>query len=81
MASNFVVNLILITSISQLWGTINGLQILVYMPLFWIKFPANANMFNIYLIDIASFDIVPSEDINEEMFVLPEDKPFNINFQ
>ena len=51
------------------------------MPLFWVKFPANASMFNVFLIDVATFDIVPSEDINEEVFVLPEDKPYNINFQ
>ena len=81
MASNFVVNLILITSISQLWSVVNGLQILVYMPLFWVKFPANASRFNIFLIDIATFEFVPSDSINEEVFVLPEDKPYNINFQ
>ena len=81
MASNFVVNLTLVTSMSQLWGAINGLQIMVYMPLFWAKFPANASVFNGFLIGIATFDIVPSEEINESIFVLPEDKPYNINFQ
>ena len=33
------------------------------------------------MIDIATFDVVPSEDINEEFFILPEAEPYNINFQ
>jgi len=49
---------------SQVWGAINGLQLMVFMPLFWVKFPANANGMNSQLIDIASFDLLPSDDIN-----------------
>lgn len=79
--SNFVVNLLLLASINKLWSAVNSLQILVYMPLFWVKFPANAGTFNAFLIDIATFDIVPSEEINGEVFVLPDDEPYNVNFQ
>ena len=44
---------------------------MVYMPLFYVKFPANANMANLYLIDIASFEFIDSDEINENVFVLP----------
>lgn len=80
-SSNFILNLLLFASISQLWSAINSLQILVYLPLFWVKFPANASTFTAFLLDIATFDMVPSEEINGEVFVLPDDEPYNVNFQ
>ena len=46
MGFNCILNTLLAGSLSQLWGTINGLQIITYMPLIWIKFPANANSVN-----------------------------------
>ena len=46
-----------------------------------MKFPANASVFNAFLIDIATFEVLPSEDINRELYVLPEAEPYNINFQ
>ena len=51
------------------------------MPLFWVKFPANASLFNAFLIDIATFEVVPSEEINQEVFVLPDEEPYNVNWQ
>ena len=81
MSSNFFINLLLVASVNHLWSAINGLQILVYMPLFWIKFPANANTMNLFLIDIATFDLFPSDDLNQSVLVLPESQPYNINFQ
>ena len=51
------------------------------MPLFWIKFPANANTLILFLIDIATFDIFPSDKMNSGVIVLPESEPYNINFQ
>ena len=80
IASNLIVNLIFLTSVNQLWGAVNNLQILVYMPLFWVKFPANASQFNGFLIEVATFEVVPSEEINEELYVLPDAEPYNVNF-
>ena len=70
----------MVVSMNQLWGTINALQIMVYMPLFWLKFPANAAGLNYHLIDIANFEALPTEDMNEEVFVLPPADPFNVRF-
>ena len=77
----FIFNLIFALSLNQLWGAINGLQLMVYMPLFWVKFPANANSMNNHLITIANFEVLPSTQMANELYVFPETKPFNINFQ
>ena len=50
------------------------------MPLFQVKYPANANALNMFMIDIASFEFVPTDDINESIYVLPEDDPYNLPF-
>ena len=39
---NFLFNFLLSGSLNQLWGMINGLQVIVHFPLLGIKFPANA---------------------------------------
>ena len=50
-ASNGILSYIMMTSLSQLWGMINSLQIVVYLPLFGqLNYPSNANLFNGYLI-------------------------------
>ena len=45
-----------------------------------IKFPANVMLINELFIEISSFEIVPSEDINNELFYFPEVDPFSLNF-
>ena len=59
--SNFFLNIAMSASLNQLWGMINGLQIMTHMPLCNIKFPANSELFNGFMIEIALFDILPSE--------------------
>ena len=78
---NFLVNIAMSASLNQLWGMINGLQIMTHMPLCNIKFPANAELFNAFMIEIALFDILPSEWILEQSMYFPQDDSFNLNFQ
>ena len=49
-------------SLSYLWGMINCLQMIVYMPLFSIVIPANLAMVMDLLITIATFDVIPEID-------------------
>ena len=80
MGGNFVINLILAASLSQLWSMLNGLQLAVHLPLFNLLFPANANMFIEFVIDLATFDLVPPELILM-IFSFPEDtEPFSMGF-
>ena len=62
LVASFISNAVLATvlnfSLSMLWSCLNALQLVVHMPLFAIKYPANAYAFNESLIGIASFDIL-----------------------
>ena len=69
-------------ALSQVWGLINGLQLFVHLPLFYISMPANAAMLIKRMATIATFDIVDNEKIfGSWLFTFPEDnKPFNGRF-
>ena len=54
---------------------------MTHMPLCNIKFPANAELFNGFMIEIALFDILPSEYLLEQIVYYPQQDPFNLNFQ
>ena len=45
-----------------------------------IKFPANAMLINQVFIEIANFEVIPSEKINDKLFYFPEVDPFSLNF-
>ena len=44
------------------------------------KFPANAMLINQAFIEIADFEVIPSEEINSELFYFPEEDAFSLNF-
>ena len=46
-----------------------------------IRFPANTMLINKVFLEIANFEIIPSDLINDEIFYFPEEDPFNLNFQ
>ena len=62
-ASSAIVQILSSASLSQLWSMINSLQIVVYLPLFGQnKFPSNANVFNGFLLRIATFDLINTDE-------------------
>ena len=46
-----------------------------------IKFPANVMTVNKEVLAIANFELIPSGDINDEFFELPEEDPYSFRFQ
>ena len=50
------------------------------MPLFKTKTPGNASGLNGFLIEIAGFDIIDPDIINNELFYLPEDEAYSLSF-
>jgi hypothetical protein len=47
----------------------NGLSMIVYLPMFNLIFPANFSVLNAYLISVATFDIIPKiDEINDYFF-------------
>ena len=80
MAGTFALSLIMAASLNQLWSMMNGLQLAVHLPLFSSKFPANAGFLLVFLIDIATFDMLP-EEVPEFFFDFPQSKPYNMAFE
>ena len=63
---------------AELWGMIDALQMVVFIPLVPLPFPASAQgVFNI-LIEVAVFDIAPTDDFYPQIFGLPEQAPEEI---
>ena len=62
----------------MLWGMINVMQIIVHMPLMNVFFPENATFFYSLIINISSFDIIPSswlEAIKSKFFNFSKEEP------
>lgn len=81
IVTNFIVNLLLSGSMSQLWGMINGLQIVAYMPLFKVKVPGNASAFNNAFKEMAEFEVFDTSEATSEMMYFPEDDPLSLSLQ
>ena len=45
-----------------------------------VKVPANVMLINKVFLEIASFEVIPSENINDELFYFPEEDPYSLNF-
>ena len=60
-------------AMSQVWGMINGMQIFVNLPLFGVEFPPMSLSILNALIAIATFDVLPSDDVFAAAFTLPDE--------
>ena len=80
MGGNLVLNLLLATALNQLWSMLNGLQLSTHMQLFNLKFPANASFLLNFLVNVATFDIMPIESI-WYFFDFPEQGSYSLSFQ
>ena len=68
-------NILMSGAMSQVWGMINGLQLFVHFPMFDIEFPMFAQAIVSQLITIASFDVLPTDDLFLAMGAPEEDEP------
>lgn len=64
---------------NYVWTMLNGLQLAAHLPLYRSLFPANANYFVSYLVDVATFDLLPSQMI-QGIFDVPNKQSFNLAF-
>lgn len=60
---------------------INGLQMIIYLPLFRVNMPANAKYFYSMIVEIIDFEILPSNWIRTDLFELKEGEPFSQDFK
>ena len=64
-----------------MWSMINNLQLVVHTSLIKVSFPANAFMIFEYMIPVATFDFLETDDFYPKIFsTLPERDPFNTQF-
>ena len=59
---------------------INQMQIITHLPLNNVQMPQNAKDFYLVILDMANFNIVPSEDILNVIFNIHDTYPLNDNF-
>ena len=75
-------NIVLQGSLNQVWGMINNLQIIIHAPLINIQFPGNAFMLYEVMITVATFNILPTDDMFPSVFPdLTEEEPFSDKFE
>eukprot|EP00347_Sterkiella_histriomuscorum_P009028 403342805 len=79
--SSMALNIAMSASLQMLWGMINTVQMIVHMPLINIDFPANTMLFYSLLFEISNFQLVPSDDINTQIFDFSETEDTQQNFQ
>lgn len=73
---------VLQAGLGQLWSLLNSQQIVVYMPMFeHLKFPASAMMITAEMIKIATFDLIPTDMIDDLLWYFPEGEAFSLSFE
>ena len=80
MSTNLVVNTLLSASVQSLCQLMNGLQLIVHLPLFKIVFPPNVIMLISPLVNVANFDIIPVDLYYPYLFNFGDSEPFNQQF-
>jgi hypothetical protein len=80
MIFTFTVSLIVHVGFSYLWGLINTLQMILYLPMLKIDLPKNVKLFYSILLSLANLDLIPPEwsivlifDISSEF-----DEPYSV---
>ncbi len=66
----------------MIWGLVNVMQLIVYLPLMNVNFPQNAATLYSALAQISSFNLLPSDKIYDFIFRdnFTDDEMTDINF-
>lgn len=80
---NFILNLLMGTSMSQLLGSIKPLQVIIHLSLMSVEVPGAAQSIFGAIAELVVFDPIPVEDEINELFELAheDDNELNTNFQ
>ena len=79
ISSNFITNVLMAGSLTQVWSIINALQIIGYLQLLKVKTPGNATSFNSFFVELSSFEIIPVQTTTQELFYFPEVQYMKLN--
>ena len=59
---------------------IEGLQVVCHMSLFKIKSPGNVNAFVAFFSELASFNVIDTSIVTNDLFYFPEMDAISLNF-
>ena len=59
---------------------IEGLQVVCHMGLFKMKSPGNVNAFNEFFAELASFNVIETSSVTNDVFYFPEMDAISLNF-
>ena len=77
-----VINFFASASLSQIWGILNSQQLVVHLPMLKQgRFPANASSVLAMFIKFATFDLIPTEKIDDLIYNWPDSDAFNLGFE
>ena len=77
--ATLAVNVVLSGAMAQVWGMINGMQLIVNLPLFDMVFPSFSQEAVTSLITITTFEVMPTDEIFATIDA-PEEEQENPNF-
>jgi len=77
---SFLTNLLIGFSLNLLWGMLENQQIVVHSALNNIEYPGNVAFFYSYLLNIAAFDVFPTDDIFDWFFIFKPSEPVTARF-
>ena len=82
MAGNFIMNLVLSAGLNQMLSMVETQQILLVPPLFMLAIPAAVATFFKFVMEIAAFDLIPTELLFEKAFGwVDTSDSVNVNFE
>ncbi|TNV86062.1 hypothetical protein FGO68_gene6948 [Halteria grandinella] len=77
ITSNFLINLVLSSSLSYLWGALNVLQSLTILSLMSLSVPGPARVVLLVAMQLSQMDILPADDIYDATLTFEADEPVN----
>ena len=79
----FIVQWLLGASLISIWNLLNILQFVSQLPMMMINFPQNSQMVHEKITTIATFQILPTDFLDYEIYGLSADDrvPLNTNFE
>lgn len=77
ITSNFLINLVLSSSLSYIWGALNVLQSITILSLMSLSVPGSARVVLLVAMQLSQMDILPADDIYDATLTFEADEPVN----
>ena len=80
MSTSFMTNSFLSAPLNGLWGLLDSIQIVAFLPLFeLLRFPSNAATMNRGVALVANFDIINTEEWVDNPYILDKGEEYSFS--